>query len=150
MHIRDLPPHDLQRVAEVVGLSYHGLRQFKYKPGWLSAEAAIQIEKAGLEVGILLPREEHAKACSECEFARECRASTAPLVGVPTCPIEISITQTDDLKSPEMFWLHAAKALHAAGVPLELSVSQGTLEWDVERDLAGVGEDEVYTFRWKP
>jgi len=39
----------------------------------MSADMASSVERAAARIGLNLPREMHASACSKCEFARQCR-----------------------------------------------------------------------------
>lgn len=72
-HISALTPAELKKLAPLAKTTYGALRQVASGRRQMSADMASTVERAAARIGLNLPREMHASACSKCEFARQCR-----------------------------------------------------------------------------
>jgi transcriptional regulator with XRE-family HTH domain len=73
MTLTDLPPKVRNQLADKAGVSRGTLRHVAAGRRNVSSEAAIVLEKAAKKMGLDLRREDMARGCQVCEFARRCR-----------------------------------------------------------------------------
>jgi DNA-binding transcriptional regulator YdaS (Cro superfamily) len=73
MNISDLSPKDRKRLAALAGVSEGSLRHVAHGRRHVSSTTAILLERAAKRMGIDLRREQMARGCDVCEFARACR-----------------------------------------------------------------------------
>jgi transcriptional regulator with XRE-family HTH domain len=73
MKLTDLPPKIRNQLADKAGVSRGTLRHVAAGRRNVSSEAAITLERAAWRIGLDLRREDMARGCASCEFARRCR-----------------------------------------------------------------------------
>jgi DNA-binding transcriptional regulator YdaS (Cro superfamily) len=71
MNLKDLLASQLKRIAALIDgpTSYGALRQVVHGRRKMSAEMAIEVERAAKRIGLDVPREENCAACGGCEYA---------------------------------------------------------------------------------